>query len=188
MNTGMSDLTYPDAGATRGGRLPRGYHHLHHRMPVADTPEAFDRAREAVSTFAMHRGAGARVRTVPASGAWSSGRRGESANRGAERAAPGVRLTVTLGPFTVPCEVVYVIDEPDRAGFGYGTLPGHQESGEEAFLVERDATGRVWLRVTAFSRPARWPTILAGPLAVAMQHAFARLLGRSLRRICTVNR
>jgi uncharacterized protein (UPF0548 family) len=170
MNTGMSDLTYPDAGATRGGRLPRGYHHLHHRMPVADTPEAFDRAREAVLTFAMHRGAGARIRSE------------------AERAAPGVRLTVKLGPFTVPCEVVYVIDEPDRAGFGYGTLPGHQESGEEAFLVERDATGRVWLRVTAFSRPARWSTILAGPLAVAGQHGFARLLGRSLRRICTVSR
>jgi uncharacterized protein (UPF0548 family) len=170
MNTGMSDLTYPDFGATRDGRLPRGYHHLHHRTPIADTPEAFDRAREAVLTFAMHRGAGARVKSS------------------AERAAPGVRLTVTLGPFTVPCEVVYVIDEPDRAGFGYGTLPGHQESGEEAFLVERDATGRVWLRVTAFSRPVRWPTILAGPLAVAMQHGFARLLGRSLRRICTVSR
>ena len=170
MNTGMSDLTYPDAGATRDGRLPRGYHHLHHRMPVADTPEAFDLAREAVLTFAMHRGAGARVKVS------------------AERAAPGVRLTVTLGPFTVPCEVVYVVDEPDRAGFGYGTLPGHQESGEEAFHVERDATGRVWLRVTAFSRPARWPVILAGPLAVAMQHGFARLLGRSLRRICTVSR
>ena len=168
MNTGMSDLTYPEAGATRDGRLPRGYHRLHHRMPVADTPEAFDRAREAVLTFAMHRGAGARIRTD------------------AERAAPGVRLTVTLGPFTVPCQVVYVIDEPDRAGFGYGTLPGHQESGEEAFHVERDATGRVWLRVTAFSRPARWATVLAGPLAVAMQHGFARLLGRSLRRICSV--
>ena len=188
MNTGMSDLTYPEAGATRDGRLPRGYHRLHHRMPVADTPEAFDRAREAVLTFAMHRGAGARIRAVPVSGAWSSGRRGEPEDIGPERAAPGVRLTVTLGPFTVPCQVVYVIDEPDRAGFGYGTLPGHQESGEEAFHVERDATGRVWLRVTAFSRPARWPTILAGPLAVAMQHGFARLLGRSLRRICTVSR
>jgi len=79
-----------------------------------------------------------------------------------------------------------VIDEPNRAGFGYGTLHGHQESGEEAFLVERDAQGRVWLRVTAFSRPVRWPAVLAGPIAVAAQHGFARLLGRSLRRICTV--
>ena len=165
----MEQFTYTEVGATLDGRLPRRYHHLHHRMRVADDPGTFTRAKDAVLTFAMHNRAGARIRTE------------------ADRAAPGVRLTVTLGPFTVPCEVVYVVDEPDRAGFGYGTLPGHQESGEEAFLVERDADG-VWLRVTAFSRPARWPTILAGPLAVAVQHGFARQLGRSLRRICTVKR
>jgi hypothetical protein len=41
--------------------------------------------------------------------------------------------------------------------------------------------------VVAFSRPARWPTIVAGPIAVVAQHAFARLCGRALRRICTVN-
>ena len=163
----MSELTYAEVGATRDRPLPARYNHLRHRAPIGG-PEVFGTAREAVLTFAMHRRAGVRVRTD------------------AERAAPGVRLTVTLGPFTVPCAVVYVIDEPDRAGFGYGTLPGHQESGEEAFLVERDGRGQVWLRVTAFSRPIRWPTIVAGPIAVAAQHGFARLLGRSLRRICTV--
>jgi uncharacterized protein (UPF0548 family) len=163
----MTELTYPEVGATRDRRLPARYNHVRHRALIGG-PEVFATAREAVLTFAMHRGAGARIRTR------------------AERAGPGVRLTVTLGPFTVPCQVVYLIDEPDRAGFGYGTLPGHQESGEEAFLVERDADGRVWLRVTAFSRPVRWPTIVAGPIAVAAQHGFARLLGASLRRICTV--
>jgi uncharacterized protein (UPF0548 family) len=163
----MSAFTYAEVGATREGRLPPGYHRLHHRTRIAADPAAFTRARDAVLTFAMHNRAGARIRAD------------------ADRAAPGVRLTVTLWPFTVPCEVVYVVDEPDRAGFGYGTLPGHQERGEEAFLVERDADG-VWLRVIAFSRPARWPTLLAGPAAVAVQHGFARLLGRSLRRICTV--
>ena len=165
----MNPFTYAEIGATRHSRLPAGYNRLHHRMPISDDPAMFTRARDAVLTFAMHNRAGARIRAD------------------AERAAPGVRLTVTMGPFTVPCQVVYVIDEPDRGGFGYGTLPGHQESGEEAFLVERDAEGRVWLRVIAFSRPARWPTVLAGPAAVAMQHGFARLLGRTLRRICTVN-
>lgn len=163
----MSGLTYAEVGATRNRPLPARYNHLRHSTPIGG-PDTFAAAREAVLSFAMHRRAGARIRTA------------------AERAEPGVRLTVNLGPFTVPCEVVYVIDEPDRAGFGYGTLHGHQESGEEAFLVERDAQGRVWLRVTAFSRPVRWPAVLAGPIAVAAQHGFARLLGRSLRRICTV--
>lgn len=36
-----------------------------------------------------------------------------------------------------PCQVVYVLDEPDRQGFAYGTLPGQPESGEEAFVIER---------------------------------------------------
>jgi uncharacterized protein (UPF0548 family) len=99
------------------------------------------------------------------------------------RAAPGVRLTVGLGPFTVPCEIVYVLDEPNRSGFGYGTLPGHFERGEEAFVVERDQQDRVWFRVTAFSRPARWPTLLAGPLTILVQRGYAWLLGRGLSRL-----
>jgi uncharacterized protein (UPF0548 family) len=164
----MTTLTYAEVGATQHEPLPRRYNHLRYRTRIGESPEVFARAAEAILTFRMHRSSGARVRTT------------------AERAAPGVRLTVSLGPFTVPCEVVYAYHEPNRAGFGYGTLPGHQEHGEEAFGVERDARGVVWFRVTAFSRPARWPTIVAGPIAVVAQHAFARLLGRTLRRICTV--
>jgi uncharacterized protein (UPF0548 family) len=164
----MTTLTYAEVGATRREPLPRHYNHLRFRTRVGEGPEVFARAAEAILTFRMHRSAGARVRSA------------------ADRAAPGVRLTVTLGPFTVPCQVVYVLDSPERAGFGYGSLPGHQERGEEAFTVEMDPQGGVWFRVTAFSRPATWITVVAGPIAVAAQHAFARLLGRTLRRICTV--
>lgn len=161
-------FTYAQVGATRDRPLPPHYHHLRHRVLLGEGAETFRRAGEAVLTFAMHRRAGARIATD------------------APRAAPGVRLTVTLGPFTVPCEVVYVHDDPHRAGFAYGTLPGHQESGEEAFVVERDEADRVWFTVIAFSRPARWPVIVAGPAAVVAQRVFARLLGRALTRICTV--
>ena len=137
-------------------------------MQIGEGAEVFRRAGDAVLTFTMHRRAGTRIHTD------------------AERAAPGVRLTVGLGPFTVPCEVVYTYDDAHRAGFGYGTLPGHLERGEEAFLVQRDEQDRVWFTVTAFSKPARWPAIVAGPIAVLAQRGFARLLGRTLIRICTV--
>lgn len=53
-----------------------------------------------------------------------------------------------------PARVVYVVDEPQRRGFAYGTLPGHAQRGEEAFLVERRDDGSVWLTVRVFSRPA----------------------------------
>jgi uncharacterized protein (UPF0548 family) len=162
----MSELTYTEVGATRSEPLPAGYHHLRHRALVGFGAGTFDRAAEAVLTFGMHRAAGVRIGTT------------------ADRAAVGVRLTVGLWPFTVPCEVVYTIAEPRRVGFGYGTLPGHQETGEEAFVVEWDDHDRVWLRVTSFSRPARAVAVLAGPVAVLFQRLFAYRLGRALDDLC----
>jgi uncharacterized protein (UPF0548 family) len=36
-----------------------------------------------------------------------------------------------------PCRVIYVVDQADQFGFAYGTLPGHPETGEVAFMVAR---------------------------------------------------
>jgi uncharacterized protein (UPF0548 family) len=74
-----------------------------------------------------------------------------------------VLVGVRLGPIWVlaPCRVVWAIQQPQRCGFAYGTLDGHPERGEEAFLVELDDAGTVWLAVTAFSRPAFASGLLA---------------------------
>jgi uncharacterized protein (UPF0548 family) len=165
----MTGFTYAEVGATLHEPLPAGYRHLHYRTYVGGE-DVFDRAAEAILTFGMHRRTGARIRTA------------------AGRAAPGVRLTVGAGPLSVPCEVVWTAEEKDRAGFGYGTLPGHQASGEEAFTVERDARGRVWFSVTAFSRPAGPLMRLGGPVAVVAQHLYARLCGRALKKLCAESR
>ena len=77
---------------------------------------------------------------------------------GAAFVVPGdtARLRIPFGPFRVvaPARVVYVIDEARRKGFAYGTLAGHPESGEEAFIVEQTDDGSVWLEIRSFSRPA----------------------------------
>jgi uncharacterized protein (UPF0548 family) len=165
----VSDLTYAPVGATLTGDLPSGFRHLRYRTYLGNGDEVFRRSAEAVLTFAMHRATGATIRAT------------------ADRAAPGVRLTVGKGPLHVPCEVVWALDEPARAGWGYGTLPGHQASGEEAFQVVRAEHGRIWFTVTAYSRPARLPMRAAGPFAVVAQQAYARLCGRALKRLGTVN-
>lgn len=77
--------------------------------------------------------------------------------------APGavaIILRLGVGSLAVeaPVRVVYLVDEPHRKGFAYGTLPGHPESGEEAFVVELHDGGAVTFAITAFSRP---PTSLA---------------------------
>ncbi|MEU7904369.1 DUF1990 domain-containing protein [Actinoplanes sp. NPDC049118] len=164
----MSGFTYAEVGATRHEPLPPGYRHLHYRTELRR--DDFAAAADAILTLRMHRATGARIRTA------------------ADRAAPGVRLTVGLGPLVVPCEVVWAAAGPELAGFGYGTLPGHQARGEESFTVERDGQGRVWFAVTAFSAPARLPMRLGGPAAVLFQHLYARLCGRALRRLCARSR
>lgn len=75
-------------------------------------------------------------------------------------------LRLGLGPISVraPVRVVYLIDEPTRTGFAYGTLPGHPESGEEAFVVQLQDSGVVTFGITAFSRPATTLARLGGPL------------------------
>ena len=77
--------------------------------------------------------------------------------------------------FLNAARIVYVIDEPRRFGFAYGTLPGHAERGEERFLVERLDDDSVWFDLLAFSRPRYWLARLAQPLARRLQRRFARL-------------
>jgi uncharacterized protein (UPF0548 family) len=163
----MSGFSYAEIGATRAEVLPRGYHHLRYRTRIGDA-SVLAAAAEAVLTFAPQRAIGVRI---TADGA---------------RAVEGLAVTSGLGVgslrIAAPCEVVWVEDGPRRAGFAYGTLAGHPESGEEAFLVEV-ADESVWFSVIAFSRPARWYTKAAGPVVVGFQHTYARLLGRALRRL-----
>lgn len=70
--------------------------------------------------------------------------------------------------------VVYVIDEPRRFGFAYGTLPDHVECGEERFLVEWLPDDSVWHDILAFSRPQHPLVKLSAPLARRLQKRFAR--------------
>lgn len=162
-------FTYSEVGATRGS-MPAGYHHLEVRRRLGRGRDDFRRFGEAVLAYRMQRGLGllADAQTL--------------------RAEPGARVTVRLGigrfGVLAPCRVVYVLDEEDRRGFAYGTLPGHPESGEELFAVEYDrATAAVYGVVTAFSRPAAWYTRLGGPVARAAQRLAAEAYLVTLRRL-----
>jgi uncharacterized protein (UPF0548 family) len=79
------------------------------------------------------------------------------------------------------CRVVYTIDEPDRFGFAYGTLPGHIERGEELFLLERDADGGVWYAIKAFSKPRHLLAKLGYPAMRYFQARFRRDSAAAMR-------
>jgi uncharacterized protein (UPF0548 family) len=102
----------------------------------------------------------------------------------APAAVPGavVVLGLGIGPVQVeaPCRVVYAVDEPHRRGFAYGTLPGHPESGEQAFVVAHHDDDAVSLTITAFSRPATRLAKIVGPLEGIAQRL---ITGRYLRSL-----
>ncbi|GAA2699614.1 DUF1990 family protein [Nonomuraea recticatena] len=153
------EFTYPDVGATLTGDLPAGYTHLRHSR-VLRVP--FEEAAEALMTWQVQHRLG--MRPLPS----------------APRVAPGVKVTVHLAVLKAPCGIVWVIEEQDRAGWAYGTLPGHPESGEESFLLERLPDGRAKVTITVFSRPGSLLTRLGGPLVTLTQRLFLRLYARAL--------
>src|SRR5262249_23038942 len=83
-----------------------------------------------------------------------------------------------------PCRVVWARQDETTIGFGYGTLPGHPECGEEAFVVTRADDGSVLLDIPAFSRPAACYARAAGPLGHLLQSIVTDLYVRAGRSVC----
>lgn len=155
-------LTYAEVGATAGSPPP-GYRFLRRTSVIGRGRARFEQAAADGMRFGMLRGAGLRV---------------EATTTAAE---VGTDVLGHLGPVPAPCRVVYIVDEPDRRGFAYGTLPGHAVRGEELFLVRYErATGDVVAEVAAFSQPATWWSRLGAPVTGVLQRLIA---GRYLRAL-----
>jgi uncharacterized protein (UPF0548 family) len=167
-NGRMPELTYTAVGATRDlARVPKGFRPLERRAVIGNGGADFEAARNSVVNWGLQTGSGMTV-------------------EGLKTAEVGdtVRLAIPVGPFRVhaPARVVYLVDEPGLAGFAYGTLPGHPECGEEAFLVELGADGVVSIVIRAFSRPANWFWWLGAPALRLAQEVYTRRYLRALRQ------
>jgi uncharacterized protein (UPF0548 family) len=146
--------TYDHVGSTLGAAPPGvGVHH-DHRVVAGELAAA----AEALARWVPHSGIGARV--VPDSPPVL----GET-----------VCVVAPFGPveLCVPDRIVAVVDGQGRAGFAYGTLPGHPERGEELFLAEQVDDGKVRLSVTVHAVPASLPARVAAPITRWFQRAAA---------------
>ena len=87
------------------------------------------------------------------------------------------------------CRVLYRLangTDTDVAGFAYGTLEDHTESGEELFQVAHDrATGEVSYMVRAVSRERAALARLGYPVARLLQARFRRESAAAMRRAVT---
>ncbi len=161
-------FSYENVGASREGAAPRGYVADRYRVKLGEGPEAYARAVEALREWRQFDLGW--VRLLPPRAPIEVGK------------TVGV-LARHYGFWSLnTARIAYLVEESgevERFGFGYGTLSGHAERGEERFGVEwnRRLGGSVYYDVFAFSRPKHplaWPG-----------YPFARLLQKRFRRDST---
>ncbi len=153
-------FSYYLVGVSALGSTPSGYASDHNRIELGHGPEAFERAKAAIREWKMF--------DIP----WVQLCWPKTPIQKNQTVAILVRH---FGFWSLNAtRIVYVIDEPTRFGFAYGTLQDHAESGEERFCVEMLPDGSVWYDLYAFSRPRALAAKLGYPIARSLQHRFAR--------------
>ena len=166
-------VTYGAIGATLDPDLlrypPAGFRPAEDSVKLGSGRDRFDRAAEELMTWGVQKGAGFELADVsPGTGAQYTGiSYGPDGAPLAEQPAPRTEqrfgpdgtpyvsagMTATLKPEGrprargIPVLVVYVVDEPERIGFAYGTTGDAPESGEESFLLEHREDDSVWLTI-----------------------------------------
>ncbi|WP_020386928.1 DUF1990 family protein [Kribbella catacumbae] len=161
-------FSYDAVGSTLRDETPPGYHRLDYRVRIGAGDEVFRRAGEALMTWKAHHAAGVPVEATDSPVVVGTNSLG--------------RLGVASVGLPVPCRVVWVVDEPDRIGFAYGTLEGHPQAGEESLVVTREPDG-IYYTIRAYSRAGTWYTRLGGPVARAAQKLVAQHYAKALTRL-----
>jgi uncharacterized protein (UPF0548 family) len=161
------DFTYAEHGAT-AGTPPVCYIVDKTRVPLGHGPAVFERAKNALRAWRQF------------DLGWLS-----VAPAGAP-IAPGGDVVISARVFglwiTNVARIVYLVDQPRRFGFAYGTLPGHMAAGEERFLIDWADDDTVSYDVLAFSRPRHPLMKLAYPLVRRLQKRFGRESATAMRQ------
>lgn len=156
-------LTYGHVGSTLdASQYPHGLARQEERRSIGTGQAAFEAAKVALRVWSPQRAVGASVQP------------------------PGIRpdlgetvvLRLGIGPvqLSVPNRIVAVVDEPDRYGYAYGTLPGHPACGEELFLIERVANDHVIFTIRVDAKVADDLRMLAFVITPVQRIALRRYL------------
>lgn len=177
-----SSLNYAAIGATQTDEIlqypPKGYRATQASRKVGSGQERFDSAARLLMTWAVQRGSGVEVLDIAAEtaddvyagvdfdedgrpiGITSVPEEELFAPDGTPYVSAGMTaMTVySAGPIRVkvPIKVVYVIDEPKRVGFGYGSRVGSPGEFERLMVVELTDDGSVIFTIRSISRVSAW--------------------------------
>ena len=152
---------------------PGGFRAERFTKMIGTDPADFRIASEGLEVWAAHRGSG--VEVFPAGAKLLAG------------STVGIR-TRQLGLWVVAaCRVESVVDEPNRRGFVYSTLPDHPECGYESFIVRFDS-GEVVFEIEAVSKPGVALVRVVAPLTRDLQRRATKAYLDALHRYVLARR
>ena len=158
-NNALTEFSYPDVGCTKGRSLP-GYNTDRYRIQLGKGDVSFERSKRALRDWRMFSTEWVRI-------CWPY-----------KKLIPGTVVAAQAhhyGLFSVnAARIVYVVDEPRRFGFAYGTMGNHMVRGELLFVVYQEEDGRVFYELTSISRPNHWLSWVFYPLTRQLQTRFAQ--------------
>jgi uncharacterized protein (UPF0548 family) len=163
----LTAMTYPEVGATQWPHPVPSYDNDLNTIALGQGPAAWEAAKLAIRQWKMFPEGWTHI--APATPAIATG------------AELSMHARVLGIWWANGCRIVYIVDEPTRFGFAYGTLSTHVERGEELFLVERRADDSVHYVLKAFSKPRHILARLGYPLVRFFQRKFARESKESMR-------
>lgn len=153
-------VTYAAVGSTRAPDLlthpPQGFRSAQARSRIGHGDARWEFACQQTLSWGIQRRAGFQV--VPAEPAVPARSEQVYSSDGHEMLRAGDSVELVAMALRSPVRVIYLVEEPSRRGFAYGTLPGHPVCGEESFVVDQTDDGSVWMTIRSFSRPSskRW--------------------------------
>jgi uncharacterized protein (UPF0548 family) len=149
---------------------PERFRTEHFSEIIGNGQPHFDRARAGIEQWAAHRGSGIEVFPPDAE---------------VEVGQTVTLLIRQLGLWVVAsCRVESVVEEAERFGFSYVTMPGHPECGVETFVIRYAPLGRdsrVHFDIEATSRPLDPLVRLVSPIGRAIQRRATRAYIAALR-------
>jgi uncharacterized protein (UPF0548 family) len=205
-HTGES-LTYAAVGASQAADLmfypPRGYRPVEDSIRIGSGRDRFDSAAATLLAWGVQKNSGIQVSNIELPTPSDTDYAGlvyddEGAplaprdvnpeltysEDGTPQISAGVTAELRIRAYgrivTAPVRVVLVIDEPNEAGFAYGTLPGHPEEGEESFVVTHEPDDSVWFTVRSFSRGSTLLYRAVSPLLRRQQRLMTKRYLRAL--------
>jgi uncharacterized protein (UPF0548 family) len=198
-----STLNYAAIGATQTREIlqypPKGYTSGESSRRIGSGTDRFEQAARVLMTWGVQRGSGVLVEDVQLEtdedtyAGVEFDAEGRPTGRseipeeqlyspdGVPYVAAGMtaELVFVVGParIRVPVKVIYVIDEPGRVGFAYGSRIGAPSEFERLMLIEQHDDGGVWFTIRAFSRPIGWwQRVVLGVLRLGQKRYTERYL------------